>query len=203
MGQEATCKLRLGTKLSEGKALLETEELIFRGGELRLKIPFRAMRSIEAKDGWLLVNFPEGLAAFELGAQAAKWAEKIKNPKSLVEKLGVKAGCRVAFLGVKDSGFRRDVESQTRDISEGKAAKDSDIIFFGTERAQELKDLLGLQKSLKPNGAIWVVYPRGQKQITENDVLAAGKQAGLVDVKVARFSPTHTALKFVIPAARR
>ena len=60
-----------------------------------------------------------------------------------------------------------------------------------------------LQASLKSNGAIWVVYPKGQKHITEAGVLAAGKQADLVDVKVASFSPTHTALKFVIPVDRR
>lgn len=35
------------------------------------------------------------------------------------------------------------------------------------------------------------------------DVLQAGRQAGLTDTKVARFSGTHTALKFVIPLARR
>lgn len=33
--------------------------------------------------------------------------------------------------------------------------------------------------------------------------MAAGKEAGLVDIKVVRFSETHTALKFVIPLARR
>ena len=203
MGQELTCKLRLGKRLAEGKALLETEELIFRGGELRLKIPFREMNSIEAKDGWLRVNCADGVAAFELGAHAAKWAEKIKNPKSLIDKLGVKKGFRIAVLGVNDAVFRRDLEAQTREIADGKAAKDSDIIFFGAERTEELKELRGLQKSLKANGSIWVVYPKGQKQITENDVLVAGKQAGLVDVKVARFSSAHTALKFVIPTARR
>jgi hypothetical protein len=203
MGQQAICKCRFGKKLAEGKALLETEELVFRGGELRLKIPFRAMNSIQVEHGWLRVNFPEGVAAFELGAQAAKWAEKIKNPKSLIDKLGVKAGFRVAVQGVNDADFRRDLETRTRDILEGKPAKDSDIIFFGTARAEELKELRGLQKSLKPDGAVWVVYPKGQKQITENDVLVAGKDAGLVDVKVARFSASHTALKFVIPTARR
>ncbi len=31
----------------------------------------------------------------------------------------------------------------------------------------------------------------------------AGKAAGLVDVKVVSFSPTHTAEKFVIPIAKR
>jgi hypothetical protein len=39
--------------------------------------------------------------------------------------------------------------------------------------------------------------------ITENDALAAGRKAGLKDVKVVGFSPTHTALKFVIPLSAR
>lgn len=33
--------------------------------------------------------------------------------------------------------------------------------------------------------------------------MAAGKAAGLVDVKVVSFSPTHTAEKFVIPVKDR
>jgi hypothetical protein len=33
--------------------------------------------------------------------------------------------------------------------------------------------------------------------------MAAGKQAGLVDVKVAAFSATHSAAKFVNPKAQR
>ena len=32
---------------------------------------------------------------------------------------------------------------------------------------------------------------------------AAGRAAGMVDVKVAGFSATHSALKFVIPKAQR
>ncbi len=51
--------------------------------------------------------------------------------------------------------------------------------------------------------ALWVVYPKGMKHITENDVLAAGRKCGLKDVKVVAFSVTHTALKFVIPVAKR
>jgi len=39
--------------------------------------------------------------------------------------------------------------------------------------------------------------------ITERDVMEAAKAAGLVDVKVARFSETLTAEKLVIPVAQR
>src|SRR2546425_202212 len=181
MGQEASCKLRFGKKVFQGKALLETDDLIFRGPDLRLKIPFRKMSAIKADDGWLRVSFPEGVAAFALGEAAATWAEKIRNPKSLIEKLGVKSGSRVSVLGVADSDFRRDLESRTTDISGAKAAKDSDVIFFAAWRNADLDQLGILQKFLKRDGAIWVVYPKGQKDITEGGVLAAGKRAGVVD----------------------
>ena len=203
MGQEKTCKLRLGKKLTEGKALLESEELIFRGKDLRLKIPFRQMSAIEAKDGWLRLNFSEGAAAFELGGHAAKWAEKIRNPKSLIDKLGIKPEHLVSVLGVRDDAFRRDLQSRTGNATDEKVAPDSDMIFLAADKTDDLNRMRALQASLKSNGAIWVVYPKGQKHITEAGVLAAGKQAGLVDVKVASFSPTHTALKFVIPVDRR
>ena len=203
MGQEAICKIRVGRKVVEGKALLESQELIFRGMDLRLKIPFRQMTAIEANGGWLRLTYSDGTAAFELGAQAAKWAEKIRNPKSLIDKLGVKTGMRVSILAIPDDGFHRDVANRTGDVAENRVAKDSDLVFLGAEQAGALDKLRELSRSMKPNGALWVVYPKGQKHITEGGVFAAGKRAGLVDVKVASFSPTHTALKFVIPVERR
>jgi len=48
-----------------------------------------------------------------------------------------------------------------------------------------------------------VVALRGSTDVRESEVLSAGKSAGLVDVKVVRFSDTHTAHKFVIPLAER
>jgi len=41
------------------------------------------------------------------------------------------------------------------------------------------------------------------QDITENGVLRIGRKAGLKDVKVVGFSPTHTALKFVLPVEKR
>jgi hypothetical protein len=50
---------------------------------------------------------------------------------------------------------------------------------------------------------VWVIRPKGSDRISENDVMAAGRAAGLYDVKVVRFSDTHTAQKFVIPKKDR
>jgi hypothetical protein len=56
---------------------------------------------------------------------------------------------------------------------------------------------------MKGSAALWVVYPKGQKSITETDVIGAGRKVGLKDVKVVGFSTTHTALKFVFPVEKR
>lgn len=202
MGLEATCKARYGRQVSLGKALLESSELIFRG-EFRLKIPFPEIQSAEAKSGELHVKSAAAEAVFELGPQAEKWALKIRNPKSLLDKLGVKPDSRVAVLGVRDEPFLRDLAARTADLSQRKAKKETDMIFLAAQTREALEQLGPLQSFLKPNGAIWVVYPKGRKDISQNDVMAASKASGLVDVKVAGFSDTHTALKVVIPVSKR
>ena len=80
MGNEAKCLVRFGKQQSEGKALLETSEILFRG-DFRLKIPFSSIKSAKAVDGELSVQTPEGRAIFKLGDAAAKWCDKILHPK--------------------------------------------------------------------------------------------------------------------------
>jgi hypothetical protein len=202
MGNEAKCTVRLGKQQSEGKAVLETSEILFRG-DFRLKIPFSSIKLAKAVDGELRLRTPEGLAVFELGDAAAKWCDKILHPKSRMEKLGVKPGARVSLLGSFDDGFLRELREMNGLVTDGKAGEDTESIFFAADLKKHLAQVLKLAKSLKGAAALWIVYPKGQKDITENDVLAAGRKAGLKDVKVVGFSPTHTALKFVIPVARR
>ncbi len=151
MGQGATCKAEYGGKVSRGKALLESQELVFRG-EFRLRIPFAQMKTVEARDGRLAVKFSEGTAVFELGPQAEKWAAKIKNPPSLLDKLGVKPGMCVAVLGVGDDGFPRQLRERLRKPVSRRLVKGLDIIFYGAMRRSELKKLRELKKYLQPAG---------------------------------------------------
>ena len=62
---------------------------------------------------------------------------------------------------------------------------------------------IGVTANATPNGALWIIRPKGRPEISERSTMAAGKAAGLVDVKVVGFSATHTAEKFVIPLAAR
>jgi hypothetical protein len=205
LGNEANCVARFGKQKARGKALLETSELIFRSedGALRLKFAFADIQSAAAADGELRVEVPEGAAIFELGANAAKWCEKILHPKTRLEKLGIKPNAAVSLIGNLDADFLAELHVQTKTVSNGKVTTDTEWIFFATDSSKDLSQVSKLAKSLKGAAALWIVYPKGQKQITENDVIAAGRKSGLKDVKVVGFSPTHTALKFVIPVGRR
>jgi hypothetical protein len=202
MGNEVRCTVRFGKQESKGKALLETNEIIFRG-DFRLKIPFSTIKSLQATDGELRVQTPEGLAIFDLGVAAEKWRDKILHPKSRLEKLGVKPGAKVTLLGGFDTDFLQELGDLSKSLSTGKRAANSEWIFFAVDSKEHLAALSKISKSMQGAAALWIVYPKGQKHITENDVLAAGRKCGLKDVKVVGFSATHTALKFVIPLSNR
>ena len=207
MGNEANCGVRVGRRQVRGKALLETSELVIRGAQdgFRLKIAFSSIKDAKAVDGELRLQTVDGLVTLELGAAAEKWCEKILHPKSRIEKLGVKAGTTVGLIGDFnfDVEFVTELRTRTINVSKDKAATDSEAVLFSVASAKELAQVSHLAKSLQSTAALWVVYPKGQKTITENDVLGAGRKAGLKDVKVVRFSVTHTALKFVVPLDRR
>lgn len=66
-----------------------------------------------------------------------------------------------------------------------------------------------LEKRLTRSGSLWVVFPKKpfMKELSFpfawSDVQQAGLSAGLVDNKIAAFSPRLTSIRFVIPLARR
>jgi Protein of unknown function (DUF3052) len=122
----------------------------------------------------------------------------------LLDKLGVKPGCRVAIVGVDDGWFRDLLAERTTDVTDGPPLPDTDLIFLAANSIDELLQIGKLQRSLRPNGAIWVISRKGKAAtLRDVDVIEAAKAVGLVDNKVASFSETHTAARLVIPLARR
>ncbi len=66
-----------------------------------------------------------------------------------------------------------------------------------------------LARRVEPSGSLWVVFPKkpfaGELGFPHVwlDVQKAGLAAGLVDNKIAAFSPRLTSIRFVIPLSRR
>jgi hypothetical protein len=210
MGNEARCAVTVGRTRHTGTALLETDFVAFRSaaGE-SFRIPLRAVASARAEAGVLVVAFTEAgkkkTARFELGAAAARWAARITTPKSRVEKMGIVMGKRVVVVGEREGdlaeggAFAAEVALAGAELGRTQGATTDLVIFDAGDQAAALARVPGLAKKLGRGAALWIVYPKGLRTIREADVLTAGRAAGLVDTKVARFSDTHTALRFVHP----
>ena len=203
MGAELTCRVHHDGRSSEGRALLETEELIFRGG-FRLRIPFRDIAKADIHEDSLRIATTTGVTLFELGrATSEKWLQKLLNPKSVIDKLGVKAGMRIAVLGIKDDADFLEQLGERVSKFDSRPGKERDCIIWGVKHRRDLEKLPSLEAALDRAGGIWVIWPKGKPELKEDDIRAAAIAAGLVDVKVLKFSETHSGLRLVIPKTRR
>lgn len=202
MGLEAECTVRVGRKVSAGTAHLESETLIFRG-DFRLEIPFDRMRGVTV-DGGTLVVAAEDETRFELGASIAeRWMRLIKQPKALFEKLEILPESRVAVVDVRDSLFLAALRERTPHVVEGRVPEGAATILFAAETREALRKIHLIRARMIDNGVVWILRPKGSKVLTEQDVLGAIRDAGLVDTKVVAFSKTHTAHKSVVPVEMR
>jgi hypothetical protein len=122
----------------------------------------------------------------------------------LLDKLGIRPGMRVALIDIEDPEIRPRIAERTSDLTEGWPEPDTDVVLLGADTMAALAPLEALSSRIRPNGAIWVVSRKGKAAtLRDVEVIAAAIDAGLVDNKVASFSATHTALRLVIPVARR
>jgi hypothetical protein len=212
MGQEARCLARIGEHHVEVKALLESDELILRG-EQRRRLPFATLDGVEAADGRLTLELAGETIVLELGPIADRWARKIRNPPTLLDKLGVKAGQRVAIIGLSDASLRADLVALTAVVEPDGGSRAGcvdeivgsalDLVFAQADAIPDLDALPALRRAIAQDGAVWVVHPKGRADLKDVHVIAAGRAAGLVDNKVARISDRYSALRFVIPRAQR
>lgn len=80
----------------------------------------------------------------------------------------------------------------------GKCQGACDVILLGVETIADLRQLSECRSAMTPAGGIWVIYPKGRKDITQAHVMEAGLATGLVDNKVCSFSATYTGMRFVV-----
>jgi hypothetical protein len=189
MGAEATCRVS-----AELKVLLETDEIIVRG-----RVPFSAITDVKADGGRLLLRTATGDISLDLGSAASKWAEKIRSPKSLIDKLGVAKDAVVSVLAVDDAEFLDALGERTAAITKGRVNAGSVLVFLGIERERDLPKIGTVAEKLPPKAALWVVHPKGKDGVPDTAIFAAARENGLTYTKVARFSATHTAERLSRP----
>ena len=121
-----------------------------------------------------------------------------ETTKPLLDKLGVKPGSKVALLDIEDAWFVKLLRERTRDVVVGKPRTPCDLVFVGANAKRDLDKLKKVKTWIEPNGAIWMVRPKGgRSELRDTDLIAGGLAAGLVDNKIASWSETHGAMRFV------
>src|SRR5438309_540363 len=138
------------------------------------------------------------------------------SKRSLTQKLGLKEGYIIVLLNHPE-----DYGQLLHPIPNGSSVydtlqKDSDFIQIFTKEKNELEKLFPeAKKSLKPNGSLWISWPKkssgntviARKKTTkqsptisdlnENIIREVGLANGLVDVKVIAVDENWSGLKFV------
>jgi hypothetical protein len=132
----------------------------------------------------------------------------------LPQKLGLRDGQSVAFIGLPAQlTFLADAAdfaalSRYAEWREVAPIRTFDLIHAFTKSAAELvAGLPRLQAAIKPDGMIWISWPKKASKvatdITETSIREAALQLDLVDVKVAAIDAVWSGLKLVIRKDRR
>jgi uncharacterized RDD family membrane protein YckC len=124
------------------------------------------------------------------------------SKRSLVEKLGIPPGARIAILNAP-RGYRTNLGKLPPGVRVATAARGSlpFIQFFTTTRQALEGRFAALVRALTPAGALWVSWPKRASgvatDVTEDVVRAIALAGGLVGVKVAAIDDVWSGLKLV------
>ncbi|HEY9002665.1 MAG TPA: DUF3052 domain-containing protein [Mucilaginibacter sp.] len=126
----------------------------------------------------------------------------------LAKKLGIKEGFHVDIINAPEYYLHFFTDLPANLYFENDKAAKLDLIHFFTKSQEEYKSLLlQLKGRIKPNGIIWISWPKKASKvvtdITEDTIRNYALQIGLVDIKVCAVDETWSGLKLVIPVKDR
>jgi hypothetical protein len=126
----------------------------------------------------------------------------------LAKKLGIKDGFHIMLVNPPDYYFDLFTDLPGNLYFEEDTDTKKDLVHFFTKHADEYITRLPLLKDqIKPNGIIWVSWPKKAAKIvtdiTEDTVRNYALKIGLVDIKVCAVDEIWSGLKLVIPVKDR
>jgi hypothetical protein len=126
----------------------------------------------------------------------------------LAKKLGIKPGFKIKLINAPDYYLNLFTDLPGELSFEGNENTGIDFIHFFTKNENEyIGTLPQLKGKIKPNGIIWVSWPKKASKITtdltENLIRDYAIKIGLVDIKVCAVDEIWSGLKLVIPVKNR
>jgi hypothetical protein len=126
----------------------------------------------------------------------------------LPQKLGIKPGARVAFVGAP-AGFAVALGALPpgTSVAERLAGPHDVIVFFTTSRKDLERRLPRLERALDPAGGLWIAWPKKSSgvptDVTEDVLREVALPRGLVDNKVCAIDDTWSGLRLVVRIENR
>lgn len=121
--------------------------------------------------------------------------------KPLPDKLGIKAGHRIALLDAPPD-FDETLGALPADVTRQVQPAGADVVVLFSRVKSELEAKFGaVAKGLAAGGMLWIAWPkkasRQPTDLTEDVVRRIGLATGLVDVKVCAIDDVWSGLKFL------
>jgi hypothetical protein len=195
MGRETTALVSWQGQSGESKVLLESTELILRGG-VNAKFPRGAIAAASAGSSGLTLTINGAPLHAEMSEiEAARWVKAIATPPpSLATKLGVKPGLRVYVLGQADDPTLTEALRGAIAPAPGQAGVLLTVI----------EDGIGLNQALElaqahPTLPLWCVFPKGKSANPDDTAIrTAFRAAGWIDNKTSAVSERLTATRYAL-----
>jgi hypothetical protein len=193
MGREAECVARWRGQAAEVKALLESAEIILRGG-IKAKIPRSNISGVAVSGDDLTLDAGDDQLVLELGAaEAGKWmAALLKPPPGLKDKLGLKPGDTAFVIGAIDD----ETLATALQGAQAKAAKAASMLLAMLRSEDDLKTAFKIA-SAAPALPLWCIYQKGKSAPIGDAAIRTFLRANAyIDSKTASISPTLTATRY-------
>jgi len=121
----------------------------------------------------------------------------------LARKLGINANSRVVAIRAPDDYAQLLDPIPAGVLFETEVSRATDIVHvFALHKAALQAELRGLRSSIRPDGVVWVSWPKKASKtptdITEDTIRELALPLGFVDVKVCAVSEIWSGLKLVI-----
>jgi hypothetical protein len=192
MGRETTAVVTFCGQSAEAKVLLESTELILRGG-IKARLPRAGLSEVRANSGGLhLVSDGEPLHIALPEAEAARWVKAILTPPPrLASKLGIGPDRLALVMGAADDAALAEAlaGATTTDASAATVL----IAMIGDQAALAA----ALVQSEATGRPCWCVYSKG-KSADPGDaaIRSAFRSAGWMDNKTCAVSERLTATRY-------
>lgn len=204
MGKELDCDACFdwvdGGKRLAGRAFLETDEIRFRraDGERGVRVKLAEFTRRTARAGKLVLARAQPAARVELrlGAAAVDWLARIEAPPSLCAKLGARPGVDVRVHGALDAAVAQELDASGAAVKRRGAAR---LHLLEARALADFARAAKLAAELASGAHLWVIYPKGRKDMSESALRSTLLPAGLRDTKTCRVSDVLTALRFSKP----